>query len=258
MATKGMQTVRVARTGEKYRKGGEKRKRQGTEKRSNRPRRAGFTLIELLVVIAIIAVLAAILFPVFARARERANMSSCAANLRQLVVALTEYADDNEFGPPDTTYLASMAPYTDGMKLWRCKSHDLTNSVSSYTVNWYYLSDWTNNRGGVFGLTRQPSRTAIVWDGKGSGDWAFSWYNNGPNYYGLNGRHGGKANIAFVDGHVKAVDGTIISAIGLGNDDSNYWVQSEFWPPRDKGVPWADGWAKAEFWTVPTYYKYDS
>ena len=46
--------------------------------------RRGFTLIELLVVIAIIAILAAILFPVFARAREKARQASCASNVRQL------------------------------------------------------------------------------------------------------------------------------------------------------------------------------
>lgn len=56
--------------------------------------RKGFTLIELLVVIAIIAILAAILFPVFARAREAARKSSCQNNLKQLATGLKMYADD--------------------------------------------------------------------------------------------------------------------------------------------------------------------
>jgi prepilin-type N-terminal cleavage/methylation domain-containing protein/prepilin-type processing-associated H-X9-DG protein len=56
--------------------------------------RRGFTLIELLVVIAIIAILAAILFPVFARAREKARQSSCTSNLKQLGTALMMYAQD--------------------------------------------------------------------------------------------------------------------------------------------------------------------
>ncbi|HEU4754760.1 MAG TPA: DUF1559 domain-containing protein, partial [Armatimonadota bacterium] len=60
----------------------------------------GFTLIELLVVIAIIAILAAILFPVFARAREAARQTACASNLRQLGTALNMYAQDYEGGYP--------------------------------------------------------------------------------------------------------------------------------------------------------------
>lgn len=58
-------------------------------------RRRGFTLIELLVVIAIIAILAAILFPVFLSAKEKARQSSCCNNLKQLTQAFFAYADDN-------------------------------------------------------------------------------------------------------------------------------------------------------------------
>jgi prepilin-type N-terminal cleavage/methylation domain-containing protein/prepilin-type processing-associated H-X9-DG protein len=64
--------------------------------------RSGFTLIELLVVIAIIAILAAILFPVFAQAREKARAATCASNLRQMGLAMVMYAQDH-----DETY----APY---------------------------------------------------------------------------------------------------------------------------------------------------
>lgn len=56
--------------------------------------RFGFTLIELLVVIAIIAILAAILFPVFAAAREKARQTTCASNLRQIGLAMTQYVQD--------------------------------------------------------------------------------------------------------------------------------------------------------------------
>jgi prepilin-type N-terminal cleavage/methylation domain-containing protein/prepilin-type processing-associated H-X9-DG protein len=58
--------------------------------------RKGFTLIELLVVIAIIAILAAILFPVFAQAREKARQASCLSNIKQLGLALNMYAQDND------------------------------------------------------------------------------------------------------------------------------------------------------------------
>src|SRR5262245_17131853 len=57
-------------------------------------RKSGFTLIELLVVIAIIAILAAILFPVFAQAREKARQTTCLSNEKQMGLALTMYAQD--------------------------------------------------------------------------------------------------------------------------------------------------------------------
>ena len=68
------------------------------------PARRGFTLIELLVVIAIIAILAAILFPVFAKAREKARQTGCLSNQRQIVTASMLYAQDhNETMPVDST-----------------------------------------------------------------------------------------------------------------------------------------------------------
>jgi len=66
----------------------------------------GFTLIELLVVIAIIAILAAILFPVFAKMKDRAKMSNCMQNQRQIFFGITQYGDDNnDWWPPAGCYI---------------------------------------------------------------------------------------------------------------------------------------------------------
>src|SRR5581483_6168155 len=62
----------------------------------SRGTRPGFTLIELLVVIAIIAILAAILFPVFAQAREKARQATCTSNLKQVGLAVMMYASDHD------------------------------------------------------------------------------------------------------------------------------------------------------------------
>jgi prepilin-type N-terminal cleavage/methylation domain-containing protein len=68
----------------------------------------GFTLIELLVVIAIIAILAAILFPVFAQAREKARQASCASNHKQIILGWLQYAQDyDETAVPYSSNTAS-------------------------------------------------------------------------------------------------------------------------------------------------------
>lgn len=72
-------------------------------------RRNAFTLIELLVVIAIIAILAAILFPVFANAREKARQSSCASNLRQINIATQMYAQDFDETYPNAQWIGPAA-----------------------------------------------------------------------------------------------------------------------------------------------------
>jgi len=110
--------------------------------RPTRRHHAGFTLIELLVVIAIIAILAAILFPVFARARENARRSSCQSNLKQIGVAMMQYIEDYDnvmvadwYGdlPNEETYpinaaiprykwLDAIEPYTKSEQLFTCPS----------------------------------------------------------------------------------------------------------------------------------------
>ena len=107
----------------------------------SRVRQRGFTLIELLVVIAIIALLAAILFPVFARARENARKSSCQNNLKQIGIAIAQYTQDyDEYLPRSRTrdmfYLGNPAsgpnpqfpwhmtilPYIKSVQIYKCPS----------------------------------------------------------------------------------------------------------------------------------------
>src|ERR1700738_1075050 len=101
-------------------------------KRTNTLRRSshGFTLIELLVVIAIIAILAAILFPVFAQAREKARSISCLSNMKQLGTAVTMYTQDYDetypIGCPNTWWFDlwgnTMQPYVKNVQIFRCPS----------------------------------------------------------------------------------------------------------------------------------------
>lgn len=95
-------------------------------------RRVGFTLIELLVVIAIIAILAAILFPVFGRARENARRSSCLSNLKQIGTGIMMYEQDYDgFMPPSVVFATSstfktwptlMMPYIKSEQVFVCPS----------------------------------------------------------------------------------------------------------------------------------------
>lgn len=86
----------------------------------------GFTLIELLVVIAIIAILAAILFPVFAQAREKARQTACLSNAKQVGTAVMMYVQDYDETYPSGHwgyYFVAVQPYMKNEQTWRCPSH---------------------------------------------------------------------------------------------------------------------------------------
>jgi len=120
--------------------------------------RKGFTLIELLVVIAIIAILAAILFPVFARARAKALQASCLSNVKQITLALSMYVTDYDgrymntshmgycdYPPPPTPGsnrdgISLLNPYIKNTQIWVCPSL----STSELTSWGYWWNDWGN------------------------------------------------------------------------------------------------------------------
>jgi prepilin-type N-terminal cleavage/methylation domain-containing protein/prepilin-type processing-associated H-X9-DG protein len=163
-------------------------------------RRTGFTLIELLVVIAIIAILAAILFPVFAQAREKARTISCASNLKQLGLAFSMYQQDYDGGFPAFSYQESTAPklrwmnvifpYTRNGQIGVCPTvsgpRAITNELEvsansrnySYGYNYQYLGNSRFNaasgrmRYPVFETMIQfPADTILVADNDGTAGW---------------------------------------------------------------------------------------
>ena len=125
----------------------------------------GFTLIELLVVIAIIAILAAILFPVFAQVREKARQATCTSNMKQLGLATLQYEQDyDEMNPivaisgatPTTTYFPwAIYPYVKSFNVYKCPD-DSSTDVSSYALN--------NNVQGSTTVFTNPSVSVLMMD----------------------------------------------------------------------------------------------
>jgi len=177
-------------------------------------KRKGFTLIELLVVIAIIAILAAILFPVFAKAREKARTSSCQSNLKQIALANLMYAQDYDekfvhYSLPNTGgWTNALSPYIKNTQVYTCPSAPA--QWLGYGYNYYYLGNG-GAPGTAMAEVKSPAETVMFADaGLDDSNQNVTYYHINPpaqtTYQWVcrpNDRHNEGCNVAFVDGHVK-------------------------------------------------------
>jgi len=203
------------------------------------PTKRAFTLIELLVVIAIIAILAAILFPVFAKAREKARQTSCLSNVKQLSLAWLQYAQDyDETVCLSYHYSADwsqeyawdyhvdwntgtyteglLGPYTKSGAINACPTftgNTWGRPCSGYAYNANYiggdLAAATPIPPTTLGAIAQPAETVIFADAAWGNPLSGCQYLRPPsdplaNYGKVHFRHNGTANVAYADGHAKA------------------------------------------------------
>ena len=185
--------------------------------------RRGFTLIELLVVIAIIAILAAILFPVFAKAREKARQSSCLSNVKQLGLALLQYVQDYDETLPVGQEVSwsptagqsgffgnGIQPYIKNWQIFICPSvtgySNTWRNIGTLAASYGYNLLLNTNSGSKMAAFPNSAETltlvdarnpwldsyASVYDRCGDGDYGGTtvWHNDG-------------VNVGFLDGHAK-------------------------------------------------------
>jgi prepilin-type N-terminal cleavage/methylation domain-containing protein len=199
-------------------------------------RRPGFTLIELLVVIAIIAILAAILFPVFARAREKARQTSCLSNLKNMSLATLMYAGDydevlplgydeyafNLYKDQRGFWVGKLEPYVKNAEVFNCPSSSLFQGLKAWNLYEYGCNScvlaglrifkgqpaWDNQNTVCRGMTgpftlaeaSEPARVPIITDTAffaNVGLWHFYCWSH------ANRVHTGGVVLAMLDGHAK-------------------------------------------------------
>lgn len=217
-----------------------------------------FTLIELLVVIAIIAILAAILFPVFATARAKAKQTECLSNINQLNKGMLLYVSDYDDhmityhffnwadGFANDVKTGAANRYIKSPDVFRCPMDNMerwgaggvkVKGTYSYTINGYLTGStpysWSDTRMGKVKMSyfQEPARTPSFVEEKGINE--ITWGDAADNYWGINdarfvnvdktgGRHQGKSNLAYLDGHTKTVIRNLVW-ISSRNDDGTFW-----------------------------------
>ena len=169
-------------------------------------KKKGFTLIELLVVIAIIAILAAILFPAFARARENARRASCQSNLKQIALGVEQYKQDyDSLYPASITAISGvpsaspLQPYLKSTQIFSCPSDSTAvDTLSSYDNNIGIFSAGGTNESALDKTATLP----MMWDDRSSTS----------HFEGL--------NIGYADGHVKYQRGVVTAGTAAGQASS--------------------------------------
>lgn len=179
----------------------------------------GFTLIELLVVIAIIAILAAILFPVFAKAREKARQASCLSNVKQVMLAVLSYASDNDDylparmdSSPFTWPMDLVVPYCKNSQVLVCPSTKggwAAGKVARYLPCW---DTWGTGYHGTLASYTSPAQAAYLNEAYDC-VYAHHWMVCSPyvrdcddakSTWSADGLpHNGGSNFGFADGHAK-------------------------------------------------------
>lgn len=236
---------------------------------------AAFTLIELLVVIAIIAILAAILFPVFAKAREKARQAACLSNEKQIGLGLMQYVQDYDGTYPHQqfynavtgsfwTWEVALNPYVKNHDVYRCLSNPMNQTFIagggsidypiSYAPNAALMPNWQETWNTAESALDRPADTVLVLESRSPWAALTAWnviydrpHNNAyPNGYpagatppapneGAAFQHFGFINVIFGDGHVKA------TKLARTMTPSDMWM-THYLCQQDGGTGWFCGW----------------